>query len=192
MRSVHTLTCQQSGQREPCNGDCLLTTLLNPNGANTMALLTTQHSLVQSLGPTKHWEKTQSSCAGTDCGDLECDPGVVVVDTVRVCTGGAPQECKAVKCWILCRQTLGEDSGRGLDLAHRDSPGGLGCDLRRATAAIVSTLRSTQRLLSQWVYPRSTTTHSTLALDLGQTGPGRRLPEKQPKFLVAVQLPQFL
>ena len=49
---------------------------------------------------------------------------------------------------------------------------------------------------TQWFYPSCAqpppTPHHSLALDLRQTGPGRRLPQRQPRSLVAVQPSQFL
>ena len=57
--------------------------------------------------------------------------------------------------------------------------------------AIVSTLRSYGSSLRESALALPTP-HCSLVLNLGNTGPGRRLPQRQPGSQVAVQLPQFM
>lgn len=67
----------------------------------------------------------------------------------------------------------------------------LGCDPAGAGVTLVRAPRNTVIHLPARVSPRVPTPHGRLVMDLGQTGPGRTLPQRQPRFQAAMQPPQF-
>lgn len=90
-------------------------------------------------------------------------------------------------------QDLGQPAlGKDRVQLHRDKPGGLKCDPGRVVAAIVTTLRSTQRFVLQQEHPGPA--HSTPQLSAGSEA--YRSWEKSAlttsRTLVAAQTPQFL